>query len=320
MPESAALTAIGECMIELSGSRGDLWRMGFAGDTFNTAYYAHIALARLGSGPADGAERRVAYATLVGDDPFSERMLAFFAESGIATDRIRRLPGRRPGLYAITLQGAERSFTYWRGESAARALADDPEWLDEALSASRMLYLSGITLAILGEGGRETLLAALARRRAEGAVPAVAFDPNYRPALWEDAATARRWVERAYAEADIVLPGRDDERALFGDAGVEEIAARVARLGPGEVVVKNGDRDGALRAGGETALLPPERIPDPVDTTGAGDSFNGAYLAARLAGRPPAAAARLGHAVSATVIRHHGALVDSGHLESVLVS
>jgi 2-dehydro-3-deoxygluconokinase len=318
MPEPAALTAVGECMIELSGSQGDLWRMGFAGDTFNTAFYARIVLARLGAGPADDMGRRIAYATLLGDDPFSERMLGFFAESGIATDRVRPLPGRRPGLYAITLQGAERSFTYWRGESAARALADDPAWLEAALSASRMLYLSGITLAILSEAGRAALLAGLARPRAEGS--RVAFDPNYHPALWEDAGAAMRWVERAYAACDIALPGRDDERALFGDAGVEEIAARVARFGPSEVVVKNGDRDGALRAGGETAPLPPESVPDPVDTTGAGDSFNGAYLAARLSGRSPRDAARIGHAVAAEVIRHHGALVDPRHLELALAS
>ena len=120
----ASFAAIGECMIELSGRGGDLWRMGFAGDTFNAAFYTRAVLP---------PERRVAYVTALGDDPFSQRMRAFIAESGVETDRILKIAGKRPGLYAITLQEAERTFTYWRGESAARELADDPEWLDGVL-------------------------------------------------------------------------------------------------------------------------------------------------------------------------------------------
>jgi 2-dehydro-3-deoxygluconokinase len=54
----------------------------------------------------------------------------------------------------------------------------------------------------------------------------------------------------------------------------------------------------------------PARVVAPVDTTGAGDSFNGTYLAARLTGESPEAAARRAHAVAGKVIRHYGALVD----------
>src|SRR5687768_16763886 len=111
-------------MIELSVRGDDLWRLGFAGDTFNAAFYARAVLP---------PERRVGYVTAIGDDPFSDRMLEFVAANGVETDRIRRVAGRRPGLYAITLQGAERTFTYWRGESAARRLADDADWLEAAL-------------------------------------------------------------------------------------------------------------------------------------------------------------------------------------------
>jgi 2-dehydro-3-deoxygluconokinase len=293
----ALFASIGECMIELSGRDGDLWAMGFAGDTFNTAWYARQLL------PAADS---VAYVTALGDDPFSDRMAGVIGGAGVATDRIRRIPGRRPGLYAITLAGAERTFTYWRGESAARLVADDADWLRAALSGAELLYFSGISLGILAPPMRERLLAELAARRAAGA--RIAFDTNYRPALWPDVATARAAMAAACGVADIVLPTFDDEQKLFGDADAEATLARIARLGPKEVVVKQGEKPCLVFADGERRFVPAGKPETVVDTTGAGDSFSGAYLAARLKGLPPEAAARLGHVVAAQVIGVKGAL------------
>ena len=107
------IAAIGECMLELSG-KGAEWRMGHAGDTFNTLWALRTLLP---SGqPAD-------YVSAFGDDPFSQQQLAFFAENGIGVAASPNIPGARPGLYAITLEGAERSFTYWRADAAARRAA-----------------------------------------------------------------------------------------------------------------------------------------------------------------------------------------------------
>ena len=295
----ASFASIGECMIELSGRDGDLWQMGFAGDTFNAAFYARAVLP---------SERRVAYVTAVGDDPFSRRLRDFIAGTGVATDRIRAIPGGRPGLYAITLQGAERAFSYWRGESAARQLADDPAWLDAALADAELLSFSGITLGILTPTGRATLLGALLKRRGSGA--RIAFDTNFRPALWPDRAEAQAAMQAAYRAADIVLPTFDDETALFGDASPEATAERIARAGVAEIVVKNGSDPCLVATGSGREGIPavtPERV---VDTTGAGDSFSGAYLSGRLLGRAPGAAARLGHAVAAQVIGVRGALSE----------
>jgi 2-dehydro-3-deoxygluconokinase len=292
-----SFASIGECMIELSGGREDLWRMGFAGDTFNTAWYARALLP---------PERGVAYITALGDDPFSDRLRAFIADAGVETDRIRTVPGRRPGLYAITLKEAERTFTYWRGESAARLLAADAAWLRQALSGAELIYFSGITLGILTPAARERLIAALAERRQQGAT--IAYDTNFRPALWPDEDEARAAMETALMVADIALPTFDDEQRLFGDATPEAAAERVASFGVKEVVIKNGDAPCLVVADGRQESVPPVKPRRMVDTTGAGDSFGGAYLAARLMGRPPVEAAELGHRVAAEVVGVHGAL------------
>jgi 2-dehydro-3-deoxygluconokinase len=292
-----SFASIGECMIELSGRDSDLWHMGFAGDTFNTAWYARAI------SPQESA---VAYVTALGDDPFSARMRNFIGNAGIATDRIRTIPGRRPGLYAITLSGAERTFTYWRADSAARQLADEEDWLGEALNGAELLYFSGITLAILAASARARLIRLLVQRREDGC--RIAFDPNFRPALWLDLGEARAAMETAYRTADVVLPTFDDEAKLFGDNSPEATLKRVAAFGVSEIVVKNGDNPSLLAANGEQAEIPAVKPKRVVDTTGAGDSFGGAYLAARLIGMDPARAARLGHHVAARVIGVKGAL------------
>ncbi len=294
-----SFAAIGECMIELSGRGDDLWQMGFAGDTFNTAWYARAVL-------PPGQD--VGYVTALGDDPFSGRMRAFMADAGVDTGRIRTVEGRRPGLYAITLKEGERSFTYWRGEAAARLLADDAEWLAQALAGADMLYFSGITLGILSPEARGRLIEALAERRSAGA--RIAFDTNFRAALWPDQAEAREAMQAALRVADIALPTFDDEEKLFGDASPQATAERIAALGVAEVVVKNGAKPCLIAAEGGMAEVPPAHAPRIVDTTGAGDSFGGAYLAARLLGHAPVKAARLGHAVAAEVVGVHGALAN----------
>ena len=291
------IASIGECMLELSGAGGDAWRMGFAGDTFNTLW----ALRAL-----TDAARPADYVSAFGDDPFSEKQVAFMREAGIGIAASPVIPGARPGLYAITLTGAERSFTYWRADAAARRLADDPSALSASLKDRALVYVSGITLAILDEASRRTLLAAIASAREDGA--RIAFDPNYRPRLWSSIDAARAAIAEALDVADIALPTFPAEQALFGDATPADTAARLMAAGVSEIVVKDGAEPALAAWDGRRETIPAVLVANPVDTTGAGDSFNGGYLAARLAGDAPDVAARRAHAVAAAVVRVRGAL------------
>jgi 2-dehydro-3-deoxygluconokinase len=307
--EAQTVYAIGECMIELqrsAASSGDGNGGGmdyrFGGDTLNAAVY----MARL----LDPAKVRVAYVTGLGVDGMSAEMLASWEREGIETGYVQRLSDRLPGIYLIeTDPSGERRFHYWRKDSAARHWLEAPEAgkVLVQLAAARMVYLSGISLAILSPADRELLIAALGQCRARGG--SVVFDNNYRPRLWESADVAREVYARVLAHTDIALLTLDDEVALYGEHGAREAIERTRAQGVGEVVVKCGGEPCVVWAGGQLIEVAPQPVEDVVDTTAAGDSFGAAYMAARLSGQDPREAARAGHRLAGAVIRVRGAII-----------
>ena len=292
--------AIGECMVEMADAGGGLYRRGFAGDTFNTAWYARRLL------PVGW---QVDYGTCVGTDAVSDEMLAFMQSQGIGTGAIGRVPDRTVGLYMISLQNGERSFSYWRSQSAARLLAGDPGRLAAMVENRDILYFSGITLAILDAAGRNALCNAISGARAAGA--RVAFDTNLRPRLWESEAAMKDGLLMGAGVADIVLPSLDEEQSLSGDATPADTIARYAGQGARLIAVKDGAGPVTLWEGGKTTVLPVEPVRRVVDTTAAGDSFAAGLLAGIAAGMPAEQAARSAIALSAKVIHEPGALVRS---------
>jgi 2-dehydro-3-deoxygluconokinase len=298
-------------MIELQKSgEGSTMDYRFGGDTLNTAVY----MARL----LDPATARVAYVTGLGVDGMSAEMLAAWQREGIDTACVQRLSDRLPGIYMIeTDPDGERRFHYWRKDSAARHWLEAPEAgkVLVQLAAARMVYLSGISLAILSPADRELLVAALAQCRAAGGT--VVFDNNYRPRLWESPETAREVYGRALAHADIALLTLDDEVALYGPADARGVIERTRALGVGEVVVKCGGDPCVVWHDGQLHEVAPEPVRDVIDTTAAGDSFGAAYMAARLSGKGPEDAARAGHRLAGTVIRHRGAIIPRSAMPAI---
>lgn len=291
--------AVGEVMVELTRGGDGRYGLGYGGDTFNTAVY----LARAGV--------PVAYATALGDDPYSEGVLALAAAEGVGSDLILRAPGRMPGLYLIETDNAgERHFFYWRDTSPARDLFELPTWavIAESLVSARLIYFSGITLSLYSNVGLGRFLAVLEMAREKGVK--VAFDGNYRPRGWKgDLARTRTVFMEALKRVDIALPTFDDEATLWGDASPEATVDRLQAFGIGEIAVKNGANSALVAVQANREWVPVPEVVKPVDTTAAGDSFNAAYLAARLSGEAPANAVAVAHKLAGQKIRHRGAIM-----------
>lgn len=290
--------AIGECMVELTAAGGDLLRRRFAGDAYNTAVYLKRSRPQI----------EVSFLTVTGADPLSEEMRRSWAGEGVEDGLAFIDPSRRPGLYLVeTDPSGERRFHYWRSESAARgwftALRDAGG--AAALAGADLVYVSGISLAILPAEQHPAAIQLL------GALPAgtrLAFDPNLRPSLWTSLDEARSCLERMAEIADILLPSRQDLATLLGEQDTRAQLRRLTALGAHEIALTAEAEDCLVWDGGDIqALTPPSaRV---IDTSGGGDSFNGAYLAARLTGSGPAEAAAEGLKLAARVVEQRGALI-----------
>ncbi|EMN5547643.1 sugar kinase [Enterobacter cloacae] len=301
---SKKIAVIGECMIELSQKGADVSR-GFGGDTLNTSVYIARQV------PPEALT--VNYVTALGTDSFSQQMLDAWQSEHIDTSLIQRMENRLPGLYYIeTDDTGERTFYYWRNEAAAKYWleSDGADAICETLATFDYLYLSGISLAILSPTSREKLLSLLRECRANGGK--VIFDNNYRPRLWASREETQQVYQQMLQCTDIAFLTLDDEDALWGEKPVDEVITRTQAAGVSEVVIKRGAESCLVAVAGDAVIdVPAVKLAKDkvVDTTAAGDSFSAGYLAVRLTGGTPEAAAQRGHLTASTVIQYRGAII-----------
>ena len=255
------ILCLGEPLVEFVRLESGDYRRGFGGDTSNAA----IAAARQGG--------KVGYLTALGADRFGDMLMDLWAREGVDATHVVRSTDAPTGIYFVDPDPEARFFTYYRAGSAASLMrpADLPV---EAIRAARCLHLSAITLAV-SHALRETALAAMGHAKSAG-VP-VSLDTNLRLKLW-DIATARRVIEDAAKFARIIVTSVDDAEHLTGLTVPDRIAEFYQSKGAEFVLVTNG-ANGCLLADRSGTTTIPAAPASPVDSTGAGDSFAGAFLA-----------------------------------------
>lgn len=295
---------IGECMIELNGVPFGEMVQRYGGDALNSALY----LAR-----AAGGKVEVNFVSAMGTDPLSKGMINRWQAEGINTELVLIDSNHQPGLYLIQLdEQGERTFLYWRNDSAARYLVRHPQYpaLLAQLAQMDAVYLSGISLAILPPEDRLHLLDDLKALSQQGKT--ILFDSNYRPALWADENETRVCYQAMYALTDMALVTDDDEARLWGDSSRNATFERLAAAGVKQAIIKAGAqgcdyRD--LRTDAPAMNIATTPVEQVVDTTSAGDAFNAGFLAGWLTGADIEKAARMGHRLAGVVIQHKGAII-----------
>ncbi|OBT28900.1 sugar kinase [Vibrio splendidus] len=315
------IAIIGECMIELNGKPFGSMHQTFGGDTLNAAVY----LSRGCEANLNKDDIKVSYVTALGADPISKGMLERWQQEGMSTDLVLQDSQRTPGLYLIQLDDVgERTFLYWRNQSAARYLLQHPDFnqIKQALRNVDMVFLSGITLAIFPEQDRIELLNILVELKTQGVE--IAFDSNFRPALWpqDENQAVKNSYQAMYTLTDVALVTFDDEQLIWGDTSPEQTIERLTKLGVKRCIVKlgadgcliqdtttQGDINQDFGTGSTPRAVPTQPIDSVVDTTSAGDSFNGGFLSAYLAGEDLITSCQRGNTMAGVVIQHRGAII-----------
>ena len=287
------LLAFGEPMMEFAevqrnGER--LYLPGFGGDVSNTA----VAAARQGA--------KVAVFTALGRDFFGQDFIDLWDREGIDRSSVILRKDGRTGAYFISYGEEGHVFSYARAGSAASLISTEELPLVQIASA-RVLHASGISQAI-SESCADAVFAAIRHAKANGTL--VSYDTNLRLRLWP-LDRARATINAAVALSDIALPGLDDARQLTGLDRPEEICAFYLGLGCRVVALTLG-KNGTMVATPERQEVIAARPVEAVDATGAGDTFDGAFLAEWLVHGDPFRAAAYANAAAALSTLGHGAV------------
>ena len=292
-----SIAVIGEAMVELSDN---IDQLKFAGDSLNTAIYLKREL--------HNKKNTVAFFSALGNDLNSEKMIKFIESEGLTTNFIERRVNSGPGKYKIvTDKKGERNFHYWRDESAARTLFSKPCAVKfQNLLEFDLVYITGISIAILPRKIQENLLHFFSEFKQKGGL--IAFDSNYRKTLWKSKKAARIMIKKYWQIADIALPSLDDEKDIFDFNTQDDVVNNLKQLGVKFGALKRGSK-GPYSLTDNTNSFKYTIVTNTKDTTAAGDSFNGAYLASLINGSSQDISIIKGHKLASRVIQNFGAII-----------
>jgi 2-dehydro-3-deoxygluconokinase len=306
-PATLDIVALGEPMVEFNqtdegqgAQRGRMYLQGFGGDTSNFA----IAAARQGA--------RVAYLSALGDDPYGQMLRQLWDAEGVDHAGVASRPDAYTAIYFVSHDAQGHHFSFFRAGSAASRMTPDT-LPTQRIRDARALHLSGISLAI-SPSACETCYAAIDVAHEAGRL--VTFDTNLRLKLWP-LDRARAVMNDVIARCDICLPSLDDVAAITGLTDPDALVDHCLRLGARVVALKMGDQGALVADAHQRHRIAPHPC-RPVDATGAGDTFGGAFVHRFLQGDSLVQAGRYAAAAAALSTQGYGAVAPIPTAEQVM--
>ena len=284
------LLAIGEIMMEMADIGDNLYKMSFAGDTFNVAHYMNIV---------SGGTYNASYLTAIGEDDASQLCLEFMERHGVSTSHIIKDTKRTIGLFTLSNdEKGEKRYGYWRGQAAARFMFAKPRKLD----GFDYIYLSGITAAITDY--KDNLILSLRQSKSKGSK--IVYDVNYRKLLW-DADEARHFFNQIIDFVDIVKISDEELEVLYPSKDIRAFAMKYPEI---EWVLTSAFTKAEVWKGGKKIAIkefsPVEKV---IDSSAAGDGFIATYLYSKIAGYTPQQSVARAHAIASQIVCFKGSIV-----------
>lgn len=308
------ILAIGEALVEFVRMDSDqastlnntkttnrpLYSQGFGGDTSNMI----IAASRQGADTG--------YISAVGGDPLGKELLALWQAEKVDCSGVSVFETDPTGVYFVQPHASGRYFSYARRGSAASRFSKSDLPLD-AIAQASILHTSAISLAI-SESMREAVFEACHHARRNNTL--VTFDTNLRLNLW-DLDTARQVIEELLPLVDIVLPSDDEASQLCGTDDSESIIGYFQQKGPDMVILTSGDA-GAVVSNNDQRITVNAARAEPVDSTGAGDSFAGSFIAYYVETKDLEYATRCAAICAAKTVSGYGAIDPIPYRDTVV--
>jgi 2-dehydro-3-deoxygluconokinase len=296
------LVSLGECLVELRRHGPGEYTQSYAGDVFNSLYFA----SRLGF--------RTGFISQFGADSFTDGILALCKQEGIDTSACKTHDVRTNGIYMIrTDMAGQPSFSFWRRNSAATMtlIEHTPSELATYILTSRNFLFSAIGLAVFREIDKLFELLELLKGKVR-----IHFDMNVRPALWDTTDDLKEYVERLASVVDVIFVSSSDDQFVYGTRSAQDAVTWYRDRGYRTVIYRDGARPtvGWSEATGivEVPTVPGVNV---VDATGAGDAFNAGFI--KSAGRSFEEAIRYGNACGALAVTERGALIQGFRTDAV---
>ena len=240
---------------------------------------------------------QVEYLTRLGDDPFGHYIENQLKKNNIGTSMVTYDSVYRTGIQLKNrvTDGSDPYAPYYRkGSAASHISVKEIDALD--LTDVELVHVTGIPPA-LSESAREATFRLMERAKEEGIF--LTFDPNLRPALWENEETMIRVINELAQNTDVVLPGIGECAILAGTEDVEAAADFYQNLGAKTVVIKDGSNGAYVRDGKASYRVPGYKVTNVVDTVGAGDGFAVGVLSGILEGLEMKESVLRGNAIGA---------------------
>lgn len=255
-----------------------------------------IGLSRLG--------HKVEYLTRLGDDPFGHYIEKSLKKNNIGTALVTFDDVYRTGIQLKNrvTDGSDPYAPYYRkGSAASHITTKEIDAID--LTDVELVHVTGIPPA-LSQSAREATFRLMDRAKEAGIL--LTFDPNLRPALWEDEETMRTVINQLAAKADYVLPGIGECKILAGTDDKKKAADFYMAQGAKGVIIKNGSEGAYVQTANEQFDVAGYKVEKVVDTVGAGDGFAVGVLSGILEGFDLKTSVKRGNAIGAIQVMNIG--------------
>lgn len=248
-----------------------------------------IGLSRLG--------HKVTYMTRLGDDPFGRYIEKKLKEDNIGTEFVTYDNIYRTGIQLKNrvTDGSDPYAPYYRkGSAASHITMEQIDMID--FQDIEHVHVTGIPPALSKES-REATYHLMERARENNVF--ITFDPNLRPALWENEDTMIEVINDLASKANLILPGLEECKILAGTEDFHEICDFYQKKGIKTIVIKNGADGAFVYDNNESYAVKGFKVEEVVDTVGAGDGFAVGVISGRLEGLSLREMVRRGNAIGA---------------------